>query len=236
MAELLPWAELEFRIALLPPVSRGIFRGPWLHAARLIDLWKVDEVDDVPLAQAFRLLDETTVAGVILRTLVAEEHSGDERHWHFPSLNDLLPELRGLSWQAMLNGTLPVEAIKGVRGKRYRAVPPVELPRLRPDWELSRLIVGTRDEFIDVRVRRIAAEPIKKAWRKKPANRDVEAAMVEIAKIYPPGARPGEAEIWAKLKGCLGDVTREQARNTLAKRAPHLQGQRGYRSKGKTPS
>jgi hypothetical protein len=56
MAELIPWAELEWRIALLPPISRGIFKGPHLHAARLIELWKVGD-DSVPLAQTFRLLD-----------------------------------------------------------------------------------------------------------------------------------------------------------------------------------
>lgn len=232
MAELIAWAELEFRIAVRPPpISRGVFDGPRLHAARLIELWKVDDGDDVPLAQTFRLLDVGAVAGAILRTLTAKEYCGDPLYWHFPSLNDLLPELRDLSWQGMLDGTLPVEAIKGVRGTRPRAVLVAELPRLRPDWELSRLVLGTSDEFIDVRVRRVPAEPIKKAWREKPTKKAVEAAMLDIAKGYPPGARPGEAKILAKLKARLPGATRAQERDAVKKCAPHLRGQRGYSSK-----
>src|SRR5262249_58306496 len=176
MVDSLPLAELEFRIALLPAISRGAhLAGPTLHARRLVELWKVDDNDDVPLAQAFRLLDTEAVAGAILRTVMAGEYPGDRRHWIFPPLADLLPELQELAWQAMLDGALLVEAIKGVRGTRPRVVLLAELPRLRPDWRLSRLVRvgcdgcdgeigrGGRDEFIDVRVRRPPAEPVKKA-------------------------------------------------------------------------
>jgi hypothetical protein len=138
MAVLLPLAELE-SIALLPPISRGAhLGGPPLHARRLIDIWQVADGDDVPLAQAFRLLDEGAIAGAILRTLHAgdREYSGDPRHWIFPPFADLLPELRGLSWQLMLDGALQVEGVRGARGKRRRAILPAELPRLAPDWNL----------------------------------------------------------------------------------------------------
>jgi hypothetical protein len=51
-ADPLTLAELEFRIAQLPPISRGThLGGPTLHAARLAALWQAD--DDVSLAQAF---------------------------------------------------------------------------------------------------------------------------------------------------------------------------------------
>ena len=51
MAGLLPLAELEFRIALLPAISRGAhLAGPALHAQRLVELWKADDADAVPLA------------------------------------------------------------------------------------------------------------------------------------------------------------------------------------------
>jgi hypothetical protein len=124
----LPLAELEFRIALLPPISRGApvseewparaLAGPWLHAERLVELWKTDGV--VALAEAFRLLDVEAVAGVILRTVVAGDYDnkGDPRHWHFPSFTDLLPPLREAAWQEAVAGKLVLEAIKGVRGKR----------------------------------------------------------------------------------------------------------------------
>ena len=67
----LPLAEIEFRVAVLPPISRGAhLAGPQLHAERLIELWRTD--DDVPLAEAFRVLNVETVAGVIWRTVAAE--------------------------------------------------------------------------------------------------------------------------------------------------------------------
>ena len=130
-------AELELRILLLPPISRGAhLAGPALHAQRLVELWGVEGGDDLPLTEAFRLLDSDAVTGVILRTLYAsdrEYHNPHPSYWVFASLDDMLPELRDLSWQAMLTGALLVEA---VRGKRCQVVQPAELLRLAPDWEL----------------------------------------------------------------------------------------------------
>jgi hypothetical protein len=258
MADLLPLIELELRIALLPPISRGAhLGGPRLHAQRLVDLWKIGGGDDVLLVQAFRLLDADVVAGAILRTTAAGDCPGDPRHWVFPPLADLLPELHALAWQAVLEGALLITAIKGVRGTRRRRVLLAELPRLRPDWRLSRLVHDERDgcdgcdgqiggwgswhdEFIDVRVRRTPAESIKATWRHdKRSQEAVNDAMDEIAKGYLPaeeylkGApRPAFDEIWGKLKTrCGKDVTREQARNALLERAPHLRGRKGYSSK-----
>ena len=107
---------------------------------------------------------------------------------------------------------------------------PAELPRLTPDWKLSRLTQGGRDELIEVRVRCAPAEaPVKKAWREKPSIADVKLALGEIAKSYPPDAQPAEREIVGKVKDRLGpEVTRDQVRKAL-KTSP-LRGRRGYRS------
>ena len=103
--------ELELRIALLPPLSRGLhLAGPRVHAERLVALWRSD--DPVPLGEAFRLLvDVDMVAGAILRTIANSEHGyPDPRHWRFPDLEALLPELRACAWQEILAGRLLVEA------------------------------------------------------------------------------------------------------------------------------
>ncbi|MET0674254.1 MAG: hypothetical protein ABW175_00500, partial [Bradyrhizobium sp.] len=69
MADPLALAEVELRIGLLPPISRGSHLiGPALHAQQLVELWGVSGDDDVPLAQAYRLLDVEAVTGAILRT------------------------------------------------------------------------------------------------------------------------------------------------------------------------
>jgi hypothetical protein len=235
--------ELELRIALLPSLSRGAhLDGPAFYARQLADLWKVNGNDDIPLAQAFRLLNVEAITEAIYQTLAVQDYPGDSRQWTFPALEGLLPELRALTWRAMLSGTLITEAIKGVTGKRHRAVLSAELPRLTPDWGLSRLIRDGRDEFIAVRVRRVPAEPIKKTWKDKPTQVEVDAAMVEIAKGYPPAQeyppdapRPSFDDIWEALKGRCGAVTRRQARDALDNRASHLRGQPGYRST-KSPS
>jgi hypothetical protein len=141
MVELLPLAEIEFRIALLPPISRGAhLGGPLLHAQRLIGLWAVGEREDVPLAQAFRLLDANVVAGVILRTTMATDYPRDPRYWTFAPLADMLGELRACAWQAACDGALLVEGIRGMRGTQHQQILPVELPRLAPDFRLSRLV------------------------------------------------------------------------------------------------
>ena len=238
MADQLASAELELRIVLLPPISRGAhLNGPALRARQLVKLWEVNGDDDVPFAQAFQLLDVEAVTGAILRTLLMDDkdYPADPSHWTFPGFTDLLPELQELSWRAMLNGALLTEAIKSARGKRYRTLLPAELPRLTPDWELSRLTLGGRDDFIDVRVRRVPAEPVKKAWRGRPNKAAVKAAMGQVAQTYPPDAKPPFPEIQDKLEKLLPGVTREVARDALKQYAPHLAGRRGYRSKSKSP-
>jgi len=244
--------ELEFRIALLPPIPRGTpiaeewharaLAGPWLHADRLIDLWQVADGEDVPLAQAFRLLDIEAVHGAILRTLGAKDYpASDPRYWFFPPLEDLLPELQQSAWLAALAGTLEVEAIKSVRGKRgkrYQVVLPVELERFEPDQELSRLVHDGVDEFIDVRVRQAPAEPVKAAWREPLSELELKAAVEEVARAYPSGARPSlDEEVLPALKARLrrSDLPRQVARDALKNYAPQLKGHRGYRST-KSPS
>jgi len=225
--------DLELRIALLPPISLSArFAGPRLYARRLVKLWKVDDGASVPLAESFRLLSSKAIAGVILRTLATKDYAGDQRYWTFPPLADLLPELRDLSWQEMLVGTVQVEAIKGVRGKRHRTLLPAELPRLSPDWTLSRLTLDGRDEFIAVQVRRAPAEPVKDTWRARPSRADIQAAMETTAQTYPPGATPSFQDIWNALKERLAcpDLPRQVARDALRDYAPQLRGQRGRRS------
>jgi hypothetical protein len=183
------------------------------------------------------LLPVELITGVLLRAVTASE-SGDPRHWSFPSFEALLPPLREQAWSEILSGHFVVEAIKGVRGKRRRTVLPAELPRLIPDWELSRLCLGKRDEFIDVRVRHAPAEPVKKAWRERPDRSKLKVAMENIAQRYPPGARPPFSEIWGALKVELGqeDLPWRPAKYALKNYAPHLEGRRGHRSsKGKSP-
>jgi hypothetical protein len=144
MADLLPLAELQFRIALLPPISRGAhLGGPVLHAQRLTKLWEVAAGDDIPLAEAFRLLDEAAVEGAIWRALATGEYFGAQ-YWSFPDIGALLPELRELCWQAMVEGTLLVEALGSKRARRPRVVLPAELQRLTPNWQLSQLCRGRR--------------------------------------------------------------------------------------------
>jgi hypothetical protein len=232
MAEPLPLAEIEARLMLLPPISRGAhLAGPQLHAERLIELWKAD--GEVALAEAFRLLDVGTVVGVILRTVTAGDYDeGDPRHWHFPPFADLLPPLREAAWQEILAGKLVLEAIKGVTGRQHRPLAPALLPRLTPDWALSRLIRDGRDEYIEVRVRPIPATAIPRPWQGKPKREDVEAAASDIAKAYPPPAQLPFEEFWAALKTRVSPkVTRRQALDALEARAKHLQGRRGYKSK-----
>jgi hypothetical protein len=232
MAESIPLAELEFRILLLPPVSRGThLAGPAIHAERLVELWKIEAGDDVPLEQAFRLLDVKTVASAIFRTALMSDHDypNDFVHWPLPPLNHLLPELNDAAWQAVLDGELQIEAIRYERGKTglaARPVPLVELPRLSPDWGLSRLCRDHRDEWLDSRVRRAPVEPPKR--EPKPKKSDLKIAMEEVAATYPPGAHPPSGEIWRALDDLAGPgVTRAQARAALAKYAPHLRGERG---------
>jgi hypothetical protein len=77
--------------------------------------------------------------------------------------------------------------------------------------------------------------PAQKAWRNKPSSKDIETAMLVIAKDYPDGEHAPEAEVWDKLRERLGpSVSRKQARDALTKYAPQLKGQRG-RHRAKSP-
>jgi hypothetical protein len=234
MAPPLPLAELELRIALLSPISRGThLAGPRLHAERLIELWHVDDDEDVPLAQAWRqlawrLLGVGAIAGAISRTVAFSEHGyrGDPRHWIFPPLMDLLPELQTVTWQEMLAGELELEAIKGVRGKAYCSVPLLELPRCVPDWELSRLVHGSEDVYVEVRACRRPAEPIKTNWRTLVpiATKDLEPAVEEIVLACAPGEQMSEEDFGNRLRTLTGrpDLPRQIVRNALDRYAPQL--------------
>ena len=58
LADPIALAELEFRILLLPPISRAAhLDGPDLHARQLVALWKVDDSDDVSIARSRIALD-----------------------------------------------------------------------------------------------------------------------------------------------------------------------------------
>ena len=213
MANLLPLFELELRIALLPAISRGLhFDAPLLHARRLVELWAVDGGDDVSLTEAFRLLDaDAAVAGAILRTLVARDYPDNPRHWVPPPLADMLDELRACAWQAALDGALLVTGIKGVRGTRRQQILSAELPRLTPDWRLSRLVCDggggdLPDKFIDVRVRRPPAKPVVRA---KPTQDQVDAAAKDLLETRSPDSLT-EEEVQTALES-LG-ATREQVR------------------------
>jgi hypothetical protein len=224
-------AEIELRIALLPPIPRGAHLvGPQLHAERLTALWKADGA--VALVEAFRLLDEETIAGVILRTVVAGDYDkGDLRYWQFPPFADLLPPLREAAWQEALAGKLVLEAIKGVRGKRHRTILPAELPRLIPDWELARLILGDRGEFIAVRVRRPPVEPVKATWREQIPEKALENAMKDIALAHEGKARPREKDVVKEMRDRLKrtDLPRDVILDALKNYAPQLKRVRGQR-------
>jgi hypothetical protein len=228
----LPLAELELHIALLPPISRvAHLDGPRLHAKRLVALWRPD--DEVSLAEAFRLLDVETVVGVILRATIEREERDDcrrdPRHWHFPPFANLLPSLREAAWQKALAGKLVLEAIKSVRGKRHRTILPAELPRQIPDWELARLILGDRDEFIAVRVRRPPAESVKATWREQIPEKALENAMQDIALAHEGKTRPREKDIVKEMRDRLRrpDLPRDVILEALKNYAPQLKRGRG---------
>src|SRR5262249_38045450 len=116
-----------------------------------------------------------------------------------------------------------------------RTVLSAELPRLTPDWELSRFIDGDHDQFIDVHVQRAPAETMKKAWREKPSRMALKDATERVAQKYPRGSHPSFDEFWSALKKVIPDVTRADAQAALKNYAPQLRGRRGHRST-KSPS
>jgi hypothetical protein len=221
--------ELEFRIALLPPILRGSpFGGPVLYARQLVELWGSPD-GEVPLAEAFRLLDVDAVAGVILRA-TTEYDQGDLRYWHFPPFADLLPQLRAQAWQEILAGKLVLEGLKGLTGRRHHALAPALLPRLTPDWDLSRLTRDGRDEYTDVRVRRPAAEPVKATWRERIPEKALENAMQDIARTYEGRPRPRFKDVLKEMRDRLGsDLPRDVVRNALTDYAPQLKRAPGQR-------
>jgi len=220
--------DLEFLTLLLPRLPRvsraAHLHGATLHAESLVALWRLDgEVDTVPLALAFRLLDVKTVEGAFSRAGASDGFPGGADTCGVPNAWTLLIELRVCCWQAICNGVLQVEAIKGLRGTKHRTRLPAELQRLAPDWSLSRLLRNGRDEFVDVRVRR--APP-------KPAQDAIRAAVEKIARPYRlPGARhPSLAEFQEQLSAELGvDVSRGMAQVALQTYAPDLRLGRGRR-------
>ena len=221
--------DLEFLTLLLPRllrVSRAAhLAGAALHARALIDLWRLDgEADTIPLTLAFRLLDDVeTVEGAIARAAEEDGFPGGADTWGIPNAWTLLIGLRVCCWQAICDGTLQVEAIKGLRGTKRRPVPPAELQGLVPDFILSRLLRNGRDEFVDVRVRRAPPKPTQAAIR---------AAVGKIARRYRlPGARhPSLAEFREQLSAELGiDVPKQMAQAALQAHAPDLRLGRGRR-------
>ena len=91
---------LDFELGLLPPIARGAhLDGPKLHAQRLVELWEVDGDDDVPLAEAFRLLDVAAVERAIWGAIVQADDIGDARYWVFPDVERLFPALRESVWR-----------------------------------------------------------------------------------------------------------------------------------------
>src|SRR5262249_54461389 len=106
---------------------------------------------------------------------------------------------------------------------------------LAPDWRLSRLVRdgcdeeiggGGRDEFIDVHVQRPPVEPVKKAWRDKPSQKDVDAAVKGLAQAHSSGSLT-QGKIWAALKPAVPGETRKQTRGALRRHAPQLTRPRG---------
>jgi hypothetical protein len=66
MADPIPLAELELRILMLPPVSRGAhLGGPAIHARRLVQLWRGGEMtpSEIGKASADELIARRTVIG-----------------------------------------------------------------------------------------------------------------------------------------------------------------------------
>lgn len=225
-------AEIELRIALLPPISRGAhLAGPHLHAERLVALWKADA--PVTLGEAFRLLGVEAVAEVILQASV-ECDGGDPRHWQFPPFAVLLALLRAQVWEEMLAGKITLEAIKGFRGRRHQPLAPTLLPRLAPDWELGRLTRAVQDEYIDVRARPALVSAIPRPWQQKPSNAEVGNVVADVAKAFSSANPPSFDEFWALVKDRLPGTTLHQMRKALREQAPHLRRARGQATKMKS--
>jgi hypothetical protein len=175
--------------------------------------------DDVPLSQAFRLLDTKAVAGAILRVMLMSDHDypNDLTNWPLPPFKHLLSELNEATWQALLDGELQIEAIRYERGKIGETpcvVSSIELARLSPDWKLSRLCRGDLDKFVEARVRRASIVPVE-----PPAETLIEPLVetpVETSTetpTEPPLETPTEPPkryrpSWAELKEAMEEIDR----------------------------
>jgi hypothetical protein len=166
---------------------------------------------------------------------MANEYEGDPRHWVFPPLADLLPPLRALAWQEALAGKFVLEGIKGITGRRHYPLTPALLPRLTPDWELSRLLRDGRDEYIDVRIRSMPAAALPRPWQGgKPSRNEIKAAVEDAAEAYSSENPPPFDEFWTAVKIRAPRTTQIQMRKALKEQVPHLHIARGQRRKMKS--
>jgi hypothetical protein len=211
-------ADLDlFRLGLaldaLPPSPRYI--DPHRVAQRLsgfLTEWWQAEGDGVSLAEAFRLLPTETVTGVVLRAL-AEIEGTDPRYWSLPALDTLLPLLRVAVWQQAIDSQLLLEAVPA-NGSRHRALSPLDLPFLIPDFLDSRLLHNGRAVYAEVRVRQSPA-PVKR-WREEPSPADIKNALELLTK---PSMTGGALET-ALYNHFDGRVTRDTVRAAIKKYAP----------------
>jgi hypothetical protein len=222
--------DLDFQIALIPPVSRSVgiagrTAAIALYAQQLFTLWKVAEGNGVPLSQAFRLLSVQAVQIATSRTMVEIEHPAGL--WRFPVIAELLPELQTAAWEAMLDGSVAVDGIPAIRGKRRRIIPADELTRYCSDWAAARLTKDGHDVFIDVTVRRPPTVPVN--WRDWPRDR-LETVVQEVERTFPAGAQPSfDREVLPALRAQIPGLPRDAARSAVREYAPRLIGRRGHR-------
>jgi hypothetical protein len=120
------------------------------------------------------------------------------------------------AWQELIGGgSLLLEAIP-VNGSRHRALSPLDLPWLIPDFPCSRLSHDGRVVYDEARVRRLPA-PVKR-WREHPPLANIERALANILLAKPTLA--GEA-LENALCAQLGEgMTREAARAAIKQHAP----------------
>jgi hypothetical protein len=138
----------------------------------------------------------------------------------------------------MQDGELLVVAVKGIRGHVHRTIHPAELVRLTPDWTVGRLCDGTHDAFIDLRVRRPPAVPVKPTWRaEKPSRADLENWLRDLAEQEYPDAehRPDRRPSFKVLQTKANDhfrttVPRDDLRAAINNAAPQLKRSPGQRT------
>ena len=179
------------------------------------------------LAEAFRLLSTETVTGVVLRAL-AEIEGTDPRYWSLPALDTLLLKLRTAVWQQAIDAQLLLEAVPA-NGSRHRALSPLDLPFLIPDFSDSRLLHNGRAVYAEVRVRQSPA-PVKR-WREEPSPADIKNALDSILSTNP-GMTGGALET-AVYNHFDGRVPRETVRAAIKQHAQKTIIRRGRPRKNK---